>query len=64
MIATIHDIPTTIPTMAAQCLPYINQVNSDWFINARIAGIAFFCIGIAIGATFGYFFAKGKYGSK
>ena len=62
MITTIHDMVTPIPTMAADCLPYITQVNNEWFVNARIAGISFFLIGIVIGATFGYFFAKGKYG--
>lgn len=55
------DIPTTIPTMAADCITLTNNMNDLWLTNAKIIAISFLCIGVIIGAIFGYLYQE-KYG--
>lgn len=59
MIGTIHDIPTTIPTMNIEQLTAINQV---WTNNAMQLGYFCLVVGFLIGACAGYIFCKRYHG--
>lgn len=59
MIGTIHDIPTTIPTMNIGQLTAINQA---WTHNAMQLGYFCLAVGFLIGVGAGYIFCKRYHG--
>lgn len=55
---TLLDLPTTIPTMAVNCIATTNALNSVWITNSKIIAISFLIIGVVIGGIMGYLYGR------
>jgi len=52
----VLDLPTAVPTIAADCLTRISAVNNEWTDYAKIIMGVFLCLGLLIGGIFGYLY--------